>query len=609
MSEGEHTLAGFLRTWISHALALSLVIPSVTKPVAAAAALSRADYEACQARDETAFRTAITQITSEALRRETQTIDYASSVAIEWRRLNLDALIDNRVDEAVAAVRDETSWGRLLQSLASQEQAQKLATAVAKRVYQSADMRKAIESLVAGVGRDVGARIELASQDATGPALDCLKAFVGPRYGSMISNAVTMDADDDLQITSQSGGPDVGAGAVLKNSTSGITGATLLIVRRQMANMARRIGQRIAGSVLSRLVSVVAGGVGVVLIAKDVWDLRHGVLPIIAEQMKSIESKDQVRAEIAKSISRHINDHLDQIARGAADQVVAIWQAFRRAHNQALDLAERKPKFRAFLDDVRPERLAHLDEVVALLLEREGEAGVVERLNNGTLETAVERLPDEALTIARETRSIEDAIGWHAVAGTEIPAVLKYELHKRALPKAFSQASLRRLLELDDRLAIVRLAGLETGARDTLFDLESTELKRLARALTDKDLAVLASYLTGLKQATRSQVLAAVSEDPARIIPLKSAGVRDAVLASSDQKAAIDMLLRDGMGSLEQIKGDFVMAFEGLIAPRLILAKHPLVLGILALGLLFVLLLFRRLVRPRGKTASAAPTS
>ena len=33
---------------------------------------------------------------------------------------------------------------------------------------------------------------------------------------------------------------------------------------------------------LGRLVSVVAGGVGLVLIAKDIWDFRHGVLPIIA---------------------------------------------------------------------------------------------------------------------------------------------------------------------------------------------------------------------------------------------------------------------------------------------------------------------------------------
>ena len=60
------------------------------------------------------------------------------------------------------------------------------------------------------------------------------------------------------------------------------TAWAILLVRRQLANMAARIGQRLAGSILARLVSVVAGGIGLVLIAKDIWELRNGVLPIIA---------------------------------------------------------------------------------------------------------------------------------------------------------------------------------------------------------------------------------------------------------------------------------------------------------------------------------------
>lgn len=606
-SKGGKQVAGIARAGLSLTLALSLAVTPTASTLAAP--LSRADYEACQARDETQFRDAIAAITAKALRKEIDTIDYDSVVAIEWRRLELDTLIDARVDSAVTSVREETSWGRLLQSLASQEQAQKLATAVAERVYQSDDMRKAIEGLAVGVGRDVGGRIELASQEAAGPALECLKAFVGPRYGSMVSRAATMDVGSGLELASESGGPNVGAGAVLKKSTSGITGVTLLIVRRQMANMARRIGQRIAGSILSRLVSVVAGGVGLVLIAKDVWDLRHGVLPIIADEMKSKDTKDKVRAEVARSISGHINDHLDEISRGTADQIVAVWQKFRSAHAQALNLAERKPTFRAFLDGVKPTQLAHLDEIVGLVLEREGEAGVVKRLGDGTLETAVKRLPSEALTIARETRSVDDAIRWHGVANNQLPSVLKYQLHQRARPDSFSNASLARLLALEDRLAIIRLAGIETAARDTLFDLEPAELKRLARSLSEPELATLATYLTGLKQATRERVLVAISADPARMIALRSAAVRDAVMASRDQRAAIDMMLRDGSGSLAEIRADFDNVWQGRIAPWLIVAKHPLVLGLLALGFLVMMLLVRRLVRPRGTTATGSTTS
>ena len=71
---------------------------------------------------------------------------------------------------------------------------------------------------------------------------------------------------------------------MLVEGSEGIAGTVVLVVRRQLANMAARIGQRVVGSILSRLVSVVAGGVGLVLIAKDIWDFRHGVLPIVAER-------------------------------------------------------------------------------------------------------------------------------------------------------------------------------------------------------------------------------------------------------------------------------------------------------------------------------------
>lgn len=589
-------------------LAVMLMLQSfVVWSLPARAELSRSDYEACQARDAASFRKAIEGVIAKALREELRTLDYESIVAIEWRHLKLDKLIDARVDQAVTDVREETSWGSLLQSLASQEQAQKLATAVAERVYRSDEMRKAIEALATGVGQAIGGRIELASQDATGPALRCLKAFLGPRYGEMISNAVTADAGSNFDLSDRTSGPEIGAGAVLKNSTSGITGVTILIVRRQMANMARRIGQRIAGSVLSRLVSVVAGGVGVVLIAKDVWDFRHGVLPIIADEMKSEDTKEKVRSEVARSISGHINDHLDTIAAASADQIVEIWQRFRRAHTKALALAEKDPQFRTLLDDLEPGKLARLDETISLILETEGEPAVTKRMADGTLETTVKRLPDDAFSIARETRSIETALRWDALAGDQLAAVMKYELFKRTPPGAFTQQSLSRLLALQDRLAIVRLAGLERGARDTLFELSDQELKRLARGLTEAELKTLASYLSGLNAATRTRVLAAVSEDPSRMLVLKSAGVRDAVVASRDQRAAIEMLLREGSGDIEQIKNDFQLAWQGDVAAQVIVAKHPFVLAMLVAGLVLAIMLVSRLFRPRGRAEGGDP--
>ena len=101
---------------------------------------------------------------------------------------------------------------------------------------------------------------------------------------------------------------------MIVEGTDALAGTVVLLVRRQLANMASRIGQRVVGSILGRLVSMVAGGVGLVLIAKDIWDFRHGVLPIIGTEMKSKETKDKVREELAKSVSEQIGDSIKDIS-------------------------------------------------------------------------------------------------------------------------------------------------------------------------------------------------------------------------------------------------------------------------------------------------------
>src|SRR5262245_16726521 len=67
----------------------------------AASAMTRADYEACQAREETGFRAAIEQLTLRGLEAGLADVDYKALVAEEWRRGNIDDLIDREVDRAI----------------------------------------------------------------------------------------------------------------------------------------------------------------------------------------------------------------------------------------------------------------------------------------------------------------------------------------------------------------------------------------------------------------------------------------------------------------------------------------------------------------------------
>lgn len=595
-----------VRSLVSSLAAFAIAVGQIAP--ATAAPLSKAEYEACQARNEPAFRKAIADISVRALQKGVASVDYRAVVGDAWRRGHLDELIDKRVDAAVAEVRDQTSWAKLLQSLADQQQAQELATAVAERVYRSDEMKTALEQLATDVGAEIGKQIEFASTDAAEPTLACLKAFVGARYGTTVARAVAGDAGRDVTVDPSAGTAEITPGSVLRQSGAGIAGVAVLLMRRQLANMARRVGQRIVGAVLARLVSVVAGGIGLVLVAKDIWDLRHGVLPIIADEMKSEESKQKVQDELASTFKEQITAHVQEIGGATADHVVGIWRDFRSAHAQALDLAERNPKFKAFIDQLNPQSMPRLDEVVSLVLAEESEAGLLKRLDDGTLSQAVNTLPDPAMEIARQTRSISKAFAWHALAGKELPKVVELDLYRRTTPDQLTKTSLLRVLALDDRLATVRLVSIDPSARDALFELKDDQLKSLARSLTEAELATLSRYLTGLEQGPREKVLQAVAAEPKKMQELASERVRTAIVASSDQSAAVDMMLRSTSTlDPEVVLNDLRLTADGKVKPILVWEKHPAVVVAAGLLLLMLLLLLRRLFFPRRRTSSPGP--
>ena len=594
---------------VSALVALSLATSHAAPAFAAAPSLTKAEYESCQTRNEASFKSAVEAITQDALTRSLSTFDYPSAVAGAWRASAMDETIDNRVDAAVSEVGNETSWGDKLRSLAYQKNAEEIATRVAERVYRSDQVKAGIETVATSVGKSLGQSLEFASQDAAGPAIACVRAFLGSRYGSAVSGAVSAQAEREFNLDASKGQANVSAGAVLSQSSEGIAGAAILLIRRQLANMASRVGQRIAGSVLSRLVSVAAGGIGAVLLAKDIWDLRSGVLPIIATEMKSKPTKDQVQAELAKAISGQIGEHIKDVAGKTSERIVEIWQEFRRAHLKSLELAERNEAFHAFLDATSPANLPRLDEIVGIILANEGgEAGVLKRLSDGSLNTAVNALPSQGIDIARETRSVETALNWASVSGDMLPKVFDHELHRHSKPDDFTKASLTRLFAIDDRLAIARLASVSREARETLFDLEPANLKSLARALTEGELATLSRYLTGLEKAPRDRVLRTVAASPARMQLLASDRVRDALLTSRDQSAAVDMLLRDGADTPGEIAADIRLAIDGKVSALLIWERHPAVAVMSLIPLLVLLLLLRRIfaVRPRSKPPAAA---
>jgi hypothetical protein len=582
-------------------LAHSVAAPAQTRQ------MSRVEYEACQTRDEASFRTAIEAVTLRSLQEGLKKVDYAGLVNDEWRKSAFDDILDKRVDITVAEVASETSLWERSRTLFDKEKAKELAVSVAERVYRSDTVKTGLEGLITGVARQAGGSILLATSDAAEPAVECLKSFLGPRYGATVARVVSADAQREFQLDPAKVSQGISPGSVLGEAGSGLAGAVILAVRRQLANIATRVSQRVVGSILGRLVSVVAGGIGLVLIAKDIWEFRNGVLPIVATEMKSKATKDLVKAELAKAISEQISEHTREIAATTADRVVEIWREFRRGHAKVVELVERNAEFRALVDTLKPTDLARLDEVVALLLSTEGESAIAKRLTDGSLLTAVTRMPPGGMEIARETKSLEQGMQWSAKAGASLQQVIELGLHRRASAADFSAAQLKRLLALDDRTATTRLASIPRAARDTIMELPDREVRSLAKAISETELEALAGYLTGLEKPARERVLQAVAGSPSRMQLLAPTRVREAVLASKDQLAAVSMMLRPDPGlDIGVIRENVQLVYDGRISPVLLWDKHPGAIVGAGIGLLMLLLIFQRLLF--GRRGRAAKT-
>jgi hypothetical protein len=185
------------------------------------------------------------------------------------------------------------------------------------------------------------------------------------------------------------------------------------------------------------------------------------------------------------------------------------------------------------------------------------------------------------------------------LAGDSLPKVVELEIHRRASPDSFTKGGLQRLIGLDDRLAALRLAALPSAARDVLFELDSPALVKLARGLDERELESLARYLTALEKASAQRVLSVVGQSPARMAELASPRVREAVIASRDQAAAVAMMLQ--VASLPDpsvLIAHTRLVLDGRVSPVLMWEKHTLAVVAASLLSLMLLLMLKRLLFP-----------
>lgn len=583
------------RPFIPYTAAFSLLSASIFP---AGAVPPTVTIEECQNLQDPDVRAKIRDLTEQSLKTELAGVDFKQLVDQHWNSAKMDQRIDSAIDEAVTAVRADTSWLDRAYSNVSQSTAEKYAIAVAERAYGSQAFKDALSELSMQVGRYIGGRIERSTERVSGPIIACVQSTLQTRYGSAVSQVFAQETEQSIKLSPESRSAKIEATDLALQGGATISGIILIVSRRVIARMVTQIGTRIAGAIASRIIATFTGLVGLALIASDLYQAGDGVFPLIAERMKSQESKDLIRQEIVKTLQTDITEQLADIGAETADRIYSLWLDFRQKYNKLLDLSDKNATFSAFLKDRKIDQLGRLGQLVDIILSTEGEPGVFRRNEDGSLGRALLDLNDTGVAIAADRKSIDVALKWTALAGRDLDNAVKYDLPKFISPDELTKEQLQKLLALDDRVAIGRLANLDASAREQLLTLSTQQVREIASRLTVSELQAFSNYQRQLTPAAARRVTEAIGENPAVIRVLARQSVQNGVLNSRDQIAALDMLLGGSspIPDVGRVFTDFEIVKDGRVNYRIFWEAHMFAVILAALVTLILLLWLRRLI-------------
>ncbi|HZV20843.1 MAG TPA: hypothetical protein VE986_04780 [Hyphomicrobiales bacterium] len=566
----------------------------------------------CRNLSDADVRDRIRDLAATSLGSELKAIDYQALVNLWWAKADVNGRLDREVDAAIAAVRADTGWFDRAYSTVSKSSAARYATAVSDRTYNSEGFKSALNEMATGVAKDVGTQIEKATAKVSNPIIACVQTALQSRYGGAIAQVFVQESQKNLETNAEQPAVKIETSDLIATNAASISGIVLIVTRRVIAEIVESLGARIAGVVASRLVSAVAGLVGLALIAKDIYDAGSGVFPIIADRMKSDETKNIIRAEVGKTIQADISQQVGKIAQETADRLYAGWLDFKQKYNRLLELSERSDAFANFLKDRRLDQLGKLGQIVDILYATEGEKGILERVGNGSLNKALLDLSDAGLAIAQDQKSIDKALRWTEVAGRDLSKVVELGMYKWLSPESVSRDNLQKILSLNDKVATARIANLSPEARELILNLPADQMRDFTRRLKDRELAAFADYERHLEPAAARRLLRAVAEDPSVMNELSGEGLRQAVLASRDQLAALNMAIHEDAGliSYGRIFKDAQLVRDGTVSYRVFWDRYWVSILVAGFVLLLLLSWLRRLlfsrpqivIRDQGKT-------
>lgn len=623
MAEGSLTkLNRFMCWWrrwslplVSMAVIVALVLPAtplIAAPLPGHVSQSATRSHAlrdCSAVAEETLQDELNTVVQQIFAGQLATLDLDRIVERQWVTLEMDRTLDQAVDLAVARVQSETDlWNKFL-SAWSPDLARELTLAVATYTFDAPTFRAGLEELASAVSADIAGELALASADSASAALYCMQTFIDSNYSVALARAfeqrVQAATTSAQMLDAESASPDILALIGEHQWALGGVGVIIAaqITRRIMTSVAQRISQRVAGRIVGRVLGRVgttviplAGWIiGAGMIAYDLYGSRDGALPQIQASMKSAEIAAGIRSEVAASIRPELQTETPEVARAVANDLFAEWRTVKRNIRQVLDLAAEDAAFADLLASLQSqEQLAKLVQLVGIVSAGEGRAALDAAVADGSLRQVLE-LPDAAVTIVRDSGSLQTALAWSDAVGSRLNEVVALELHKHLTPDAVERTQLDALLALKDKTAVARLVILPKETSAELLKIADANLVALANRLTPDDLAWLAGELPALSTAQRNQLIARILSQPAVIESLQRLGSVEQLAGSADLDDAITFLVAPQSG-LDYL-ADSGAVLTGAATPQLFWAKYglwPTVGGVA--GALLILLVALRIV-------------
>ncbi len=600
-----------VRSFLSLFISFALVITTVATNFQSAWAQTEYQKVNCQVQSETEFRAKLETIIENVVSRSLGDIDYSKIIEASWTQYQLDKTIDELVDNGAEQIKKEKSTVELVTTLGSSNAREKLAKELAEDVYGNETFKGSLEKVAKDVAVAVSKKIDSITTQASNPITSCIKKFIGPQYGDTIALFVSQKTRQEMAVDPELSRSQTGVTDIVLDATGGLTGGLLIILRQTIVRrISRWVGQRLIGSLVTRAIGATISVLGWVLVAKELWDLRHGILPILAKEMKSDITKKRVRGELVKELDSEITKILKGIPKEISNGIYKAWINFKDDNARTLALATKYPEFAKLLVSIKSDdeaqslsRLRKANRLVKMASEVGGEDEVLRLVRDGSLRKGVLDLSEKSIAIAIDTRSIETALKWQDISRENIDRVVELGLHKINSPKSYSISKMGKLFSLQDDDKIRAIASIDVQKREILFQLPEEQFRSLTQSLSGDDLKTLSSYLVALTPEASKSFISGIQNNPQKIKFFGRADVRHGVFRSNDQIAAIELLLRKRSAlEITMLPNDIRLVSSGSISPILLWTKQPLAVIVMSLLAIFMLLLLFRLLFVRKKT-------